>query len=508
MKLLVYILLSFAVIFAGYTVTVPAQETTWELPPSSTQLEMDPTIVPIGKGSVFVPAMTDPDNEPNYGVLNDDGNFIDAPMGHRIPLEPGIYTVVYGSGTLDQMMKKKVKVVEASTTLIKPDWAGLVIEVINESRSKVREYYELLDLRNGVSYGIGQGVEQGLDEQLRTWILPPGQYKIVKPGGNITDLQNFGTIRLMPGELAHTVLVIDSDTMNFLGFGYRTDVRQMTKTDRKWTTLSELAGNALLNYTPTTSSSTESEGSFTATVQWLNDIRYENGRHIIPIWSNIEEGLSMQEDRLLRKYTDKAEIKLTYIYRFTNLLSPYIRAAAESRFFATSLHFEEPTDYQKTSSPGDTTSIFGADNIKLAGAFSPIYLKQGFGINSILVKSMPLNVNLRGGYGARQTMSRNAYTFNNETNVLSYIPKAKITGVEFLLLGDLRLGKYILFDTEFDILMPESNRKSWVYDGENRLRLSLTSSVSLLFTMEFWKYENMDEIQTRYQTLLRFSKYL
>ena len=508
MKRLFYILTVVVVLFAGYGIAVHAQETTWELPPSSTQLEMDPTIVPIGKGSVFVPAMTDPDNEPNYGVLSEDGDFIDAPMGHRIPLEPGIYTVVYGSGTLDQMMKKKVKVVEAATTLIKPDWAGLVIDVINESRTKVREYYEVLDLRTGVSFGIGQGVEQGLDEQLRTWILPPGQYKIVKPGGNITDLQNFGTIRIMPGELAHAILVIDSDTTNFLGFGYRANVRQMTRTNKRWTTLSELAGNALLNYSPSTNTSTESEGSFTSTIQWLTDARYENGRHIFPLWLNIEAGLSMQEDRVLRKYTDKAEIKLTYIYRFTNLLSPYIRAAAESRFFATSLHMEEPIDFQKELPSGETLSIFGADNIKLASAFSPIYLKQGFGINSILIKSMPLNVNLRGGYGARQTVSRDAYTFNSETNILSLLPKAKITGVEFLLLGDLRLGKYILFDTEFDILMPKSNRNSWVYDGENRLRLSLTSSVSLLFTMEFWKYENMDEIQTRYQTLLRFSKYL
>ena len=488
---------------AGYT-----QETTWESPPRAIQLDMDDTIIPVGKGAVFCPSMTDSENEPNYGVLREGEIVNDSPTGHRIPLEPGFYTVVYGSGTLDQMMQKKIKVVEGSTTLIKPDWSGLVIEVINESRTKVREYYELLDLKTGLSLGINQGVEQGLDEQLRTWILPPGQYKVVKPGGNITDLMNFGTIRLMPGELTHAVLVIDSKSLNFLGFGYRSDVRQMVQADKKWTTLSELAGNALLNYVPASESVSESEASFTATVQWLNDYRFESGRHVIPIWSNLEEGLSMQEDKELRKYIDKAELKLTYIYRFTNILSPYIRAAAETRLFATSVRFDEPTDYFKATSGGDTLSIKGADKIELAGSFSPIYLKQGFGINSVLIKSMPLNLNLRGGYGARQTYSRDAFSFNNDTKLLSLIQEAKITGVEFLLLGDVRIGKYILFDTEFDILMPKSKSDSWVYDGENRLRISLTSSVSLLLTMEFWKFENMDKIQTRYQTLLRFSKYL
>ena len=49
---------------------------------------------------------------------------------------------------------------------------------------------------------------------------------------------------------------------------------------------------------------------------------------------------------------------------------------------------------------------------------------------------------------------------------------------------------------------------SWVYDGENRLRLNLTSHVSILLTVEYWKDESVKTPQTRYQTLLRFSKYL
>ena len=484
-----------------------AQESNWESPPISTQLEMDETIIPVGKGAVFVPYMTDPENEPVYGVLRDGKKVEDSATGRRIPLQAGVYTVVYGSGTLDQMMHKTVRVVEGGTTLIKPDWSGLVIDVINESRTKVREYYEILDLNTGISYGIGQGVEQGLDERLRTWILPPGRYKIVKPGGNINDLQNFGTIWLTPGDLVHAVLVIDSESLNFLGFGYRTDVRQMANLNRKWTTMSEIAGNALINYTPSSESGAESNKSFTATFQWLTDARYESGRHIIPIWSNLEEGLSMQKSNELRKYIDKAEFKLTYIYRFMNLLSPYVRTAAESRLFTTSLKFDDPTDYRKVSD-GDTVSVIGVKEIKFGGSLSPIYLKEGFGINSILIKSMPLNCNIRAGYGARQTYSRDSYLYNSDTNILTKIPNARTTGFELLLLGDIRIGKYILFDTELDVLMPKSKTSSWVYDADNRLRLNLTSNISLLITMEFWRYENMDKVQSRYQTLLRFSKFL
>jgi len=486
-----------------------AQETTWESAPISTQLEMDNTIVPVGKGAIFCPAMTAPDNEPVYGVLSGSKLVQDANMGHRIVLPPGIYSVVYGSGTTDQMMKKKVRVVEGATTLIYPDWSGLVIEVINESRTNIREYYELFDLKTGVSYGIGQGVEEGLDENIRSWILPPGLYKIVKPGDNVNAVVNFGTIRIMPGELVRATLVLDSNNLNFLGFGRITDVRQVMKRNRKWKAMSELSGNVLLNYIPSSESGEESDTNFTASVQSLTDARFQLRRHVIPIWSNLEEGLSMQKKRELQKYTDKAELRVTYIYRLSNFLSPYIRASGETRLFATHHRFEEPTDYARVSSKGDTLKMVeDATQVKLGGSLSPTLLKQGFGVTSTLIRSVPINLNLRSGYGARQTFSRKGYIFNTETKILSPIIETDITGMEFLMLGDIRFGRYVLLNTEFDILMPESKRDTWVYDGENRIRINLTSHVSLLIKIEYWKDENVEKMQTRYQTLIRFSKFL
>ena len=485
-----------------------AQETTWDSPPVSSQLEHDDTIVPIGKGSVFCPYMTDQENEPSYGVLQDGDIINHAPMGSRIPLAPGTYTVVYGSGTKDQMMQKRVRVEEGATTLIKPDWAGLVVDVIDESRTQVRDYYELLRLPDGRSYGIGQGIEQGLDERLRTWILPPGQYKIVKPGGNINDVVNFGTIRIETGELIRTVLVVDHTTGDFLGFGYRPDLRETAGiTSNVWQVRSELAGNALLSYYPSAQSGSDSDANFTATVQWLTDGRYESGNHIVPIWVNLEEGLSLNDNNDLTKYIDKAELKFTYIYRLMNLASPYVRFNVESRLFKTRHIFDEPTDYREISG-GDTLTVLAADDIKLANQFSPIVLKQGFGINSILIKTLPMNLNLRSGYGARQTYARNAKIYDSDTGILAPVQESKLTGAEFLLLGDVRIGRYFLLDMEFDILMPSSDSDSWIFDGENRLRFNLTSAVSLLLTMEYWRTEDFDETQTRYQTLLRFSKYL
>jgi hypothetical protein len=332
---------------------------------------------------------------------------------------------------------------------------------------------------------------------------------VVKPGDNINTVTNFGTILLLPGELVHANLVIDTKSGNFLGFGFVSDIRQGPRLNRRWETRSELSGNALLNYIPSSVSGMESNTNFTGTVQWLTDARYEWRNHIIPVWSNFEEGLSLQGKSDLRKYIDRAEIRLTYIYRLTDYINPYLRFSVETSFFKTSHRFENPTTYTELDAKGNTVRIVrDADRIKLAGALSPIYLKQGLGATSTLVKSVPVNFNLRSGYGARQTYPRGSFIYNTDTKVLVPVMKSSLTGMEFLLLGDMRLGRYVLFTTQFDILMPKTSTKSWVFDGENRLRLNLTGNVSILFTHEYWREETLRKNQSSYQTLLRFSRFL
>lgn len=486
-----------------------AQESTWSYPAVSIQLELDNILVPVGKGAIFCPAMTDPDREPVYRVLRDGEPVEDASMGHRITLEPGIYTVLIGSGAVNQLIHKTVIVQEGATTVIKPDWSGLVIDVVNESRTPLREYYELYNLDTQNYYGTGQGADVELDEQPLTWLLPAGRYKVVKPGGNITSVVNFGTILLLPGELARANLVIDSQTGNFFGFGYLVDITPIRQAATPWRMRNELSGNILLNYSPTSETGSESKASFTSTIQWLTDTRFEWGNNDIPVWANIEEGLSMENDRVLRKYIDRAELRLTYIYRFSDIASPYVRTTAETRLFPTYIRFPKPTDFAEVNTRGDTLQVIrGAQDARLGGAFSPIYMKQGFGLTSILMRSLPVNLNLRTGYGFRWTFARDARIYNTDKKVLNHLVQTKTSGIEMLLLGDFRIGRYISFSNDLDILIPKRQTENWIYDGENRFRINLTSNVSLLFTMEYWKDENVRNTQYRYQTLLRFSTFL
>ena len=486
-------------------------ETTWESPPVSTQLLMDDTIIPVGKGAIFCPVMTQEEDEPPYGIIRNGSRVDDALMGTRIVLAPGTYDVVLGSGTIDQMIRRRVRVEESATTLIKPEWSGLVVEVINDSRASVRESYEILDTTSGRSYGLGQGVSEDLDEQLRTWILPPGLYKLVKPGDNLNAVVNFGTVRLLAGELVRTHLVIDEESGAFVGFGQVLDVRQSARSRRlgPWVSRTEISGNMLLNYTPASQAGGASEAGLAASVQLLSDARYQSGRHIIPIWANLEEGLSVNRDREVSKFADKGELKVTYIYRLRRWFSPYLRGAVETRFFPTEHRFGDPTDYVELNAKGDTVrSVQAADEIRLANSFSPINLKRGAGVTATLVQTIPMNFIVRGGYGARQSFRRGALAFDPVSRTLSPLPEVDITGMELLTLADVRLGRYIVFDSEFDMLMPASDSDTWLYDSDNRFRINLTRHVNVVLQFEFWRHEDSMDVQTRLQALLRFSKNL
>ena len=116
---------------------------TWIAPPGRGQLEQDPTLIPKGKGFIFVPTMTGSLNEPSFLVLQGNKPIREASPGTGVLLSPGNYELLVGSGTDLQMMSRTVPIREGMTTLIKPFWAGLVINVMSENRTSINESYEL-----------------------------------------------------------------------------------------------------------------------------------------------------------------------------------------------------------------------------------------------------------------------------------------------------------------------------------------------------------------------------
>ncbi len=98
---------------------------TWDVPPSSQQMEALESFVPIGKGGIFVPHSPPQRASPRVLVLDSIGHTVISGNPCRtFSVEPGAYTVVLGSAAHQQRIVRKVTV-RRRTVPIMPDWAGL-----------------------------------------------------------------------------------------------------------------------------------------------------------------------------------------------------------------------------------------------------------------------------------------------------------------------------------------------------------------------------------------------
>ena len=142
--------------------------------------------------------------------------------------------------------------------------------------------------------------------------------------------------------------------------------------------------------------------------------------------------------------------------------------------------FDQPRIFTKLNAQGDTLSeARNASEVTLSPSFFPLRLRQGVGINSQLIQTFPLNLDVRIGLGARQTFVSDSFELAGNDSSAIELKNASSTGIEALLITDARLAKAINFDSEFDILIPSTDTDEWVFSWENRLRIFLTSFINL-----------------------------
>ena len=479
-----------------------ADESTWITAPTRGQLELDPTLIPKGKGMLFVPTMTSSPREPNFLVFQGGREIAEATTGSGVLLSPGIYKVMIGSGSMDQMVRRKVEVVEGYTTLMKPVWSGLVIDVIDQNRTSTNDSYELFGLSNQENYGIGFGVEEERGESVRTWLLPPGVYEVVRVGDNISTTRKF-SVRLEPGELVQRNLVVETQTGHFIGFYPQSSQLRTSQLGSHWKSSWELSGSTLFNTSQNTTGEDRASISFSGQV--LQRSRYNSERHLFILRLILEEGLTKEERRAFRKSIDELEVRGTYIYRLLVGIGPYLRGVLNTKLLASEVLYDNPRTLHTINAEGDTTEILtGVTEFTLSPSLNPLHLRQGIGINSQLIRSFPVNVDLRIGLGARQTYVSDTFALSTDRSIVRILENSSSTGFEALLVMDARLSRFASLDSEFDILMPSFNTGSWDLNWENRFRLVLSRYVNMDIVVDLKRDKEIKRLQSREQVLLRF----
>ena len=518
----------------------PERHAGWELPSPKMQEEMDPLLIPVNKGAIFVPAMTSPAAEPYYLVFDQAGQLIaERPTGMKTIVPPGEYTIRIGSGVVGQMLEAPVRVVEGRSAIVDPGWAGLVVRVVDERNTPFRGSYELIRLPDNQDFGIGLGADFERGETLRTWLLPPGRYMIVKTGENYRARTNFLTVRLLPGELVHFTLVQHTGedeparAGEFLGGGAVDRGEADTKL-RNWKLGLLVGGNFEFDradHVP----GREFGNTLNLGLYLDGTVRYNREGHVLYGRLEFEHGRQKTPTGDFDPRTDEVDFDAVYIYRIVPWFGPYIRAGYEGQIFPSYVDFGGDREYVRYFD--GPHSPIGPARLKLKTEITDFFgrneLDEGAGFSFDISPSYMLTLDLRVGFGALQVLTHGLFREVGCSDVLSprseseddfcaapgagdvnyflEVENSYRFGPEASLVGFGRFTRWISVTTEFKFLqpIPESAELEWqdpIFKWQMTVGLRLVSFASVNYIIDLTLDRELEEeLQVRQRILLRLS---
>ncbi len=479
----------------------------------SAQYQSDRTVVPIGKGAIFLPALsTKPHREPGIRVLRAGRLVASGAMGQRIALPPGDYEVVFGSGSVSQGLVRQVTVTEDKTSVVKPNWATLDISVMNSKFIPFPGSYEIIRMGSQDYLGAGFGVDEQIGQTTQVWLLTPGLYKIVRPGSTYRARTDFSTVLLLPGMAVNYNLILDEITANFLGAGVAMAAPKASSTS-PWQLRSSIGGSVLLTRRSEGYSSAVTGSGLNVDLFSDHRLRFTKRAHLWTTRLEVEEGQTLQPtigpdnkpgdllDGRLQSVKDRLYFNTMYIYQALPWVGPYLRVGAETALFYRETWFAKPTEVVVQDVDGkEIDRLRGPENkgessITLAGPFSPVQLKEGVGVNFSIQRGSSLDLNLRTGLGSRQYFARDQLVPHDNSATTPFevreVATTTITGVEMSAIGILRLTRYLQGSTEMDMLIPFEGFRSTQLTWRNALSLRLGTFATLTYTLNVVRQPNV-----------------
>lgn len=495
---------------------------TWLAPSPREQLIRESRRDLVGMGRLFLPAMSSSEAEPFYTLLSEDGetNFFER-MGSSIYLSPGKYTLQYGSGTEAQKMTRELEIVRDQTKIIEPDWGGLRVRIIDENREPLDSQYEVFAVKDAESYGYGQGALEELGEQLQTWLLRPGTYKLVLNNYPFYTLEDFVTVDVIKGELRTITLVIDSETNSLKGAGIVEGMEQ-TREMRDWRLSSTVHGsfnltrdNRIDRDNPTV--------IYTFNTQFDNRLSLDRYPYLYTVHNLTDLGISKERDEDFRISADSFKLRNTGIYYLARFIGVYARADMETHFFDEYAYKSETTDIEVLDADGDLIRYLeDLNRFRVKPSFFPLVFREGLGLNIRPLNRPRASLNIRFGFGMRQDIYRNVYRYEGTKTKINEdtgeeetferyqeIESSYREGTEMSLLANIHLPYNISYSTTADILIPFASSESVSYNWENIFSVRLIRQVSIDYKLNLaYNKDVRDYTEVLHNTFIRLTYFL
>ncbi|MDB5103843.1 MAG: ABC-type uncharacterized transport system, auxiliary component [Fibrobacteres bacterium] len=440
--------------------TVPKERrnNNWLAPSVEEQLARERTLIPLGKGAVFVPTYSESRREPEVSVFSPSGRQVKSGQtGQRILLDSGSYTLRIGSGTKVQQIPVKVRVEEGHTAVVEPDWGGLIVETLTGEGEYIDGQYEVIRMEKWINYGKGHGLKEERLQDIKAWILPPGLYRISKPGEGFNSLRNYITVQINPGELSHVEVIYDKVVGGDIISGGLKALNARLTVGRNWSYGLRAGGNVNLTR------KTDDAGIRQEGMQVFSDLRlralYDNIRYLGTSELLLQDNFSKERGRRFSVTSDIAELRTTWIRRLNNWLGPYVRGTVDTRLFP--IHADKDTVLIETMVDSSGTMVRRTvedtgGSFLVAPSFDPINLREGIGVNIEFISKYYLEATAQAGFGGRQTFADGSYTANPEGNY-ELTESTNEIGAEGTLNSTMRLGSQVTLDLRLEMFAPNAN---------------------------------------------------
>ena len=488
----------------------------WLAPEPAEQLAEDETSIPPGFGAIFVPALTDGDSEPEALVMRGEQPVAIGRNGSRIVLEPGAYTVLVGSGPTPQMTAQAVEVASGETILVPVRWGGLRIEVVDESNLPHRGAYELIRVFDLQPYIVGFGADRLQGEPLLTTLMPPGLYRIVKPGSSYRVRTDFATVVVPEGGLVHFKLVMNRDTGRFRGAGVVTAEDLGEAVDESAWIHRYAIGLAAPFTLHRNVVGERNETTVGAEGAFDSYLTYEQEGHLFSSVLEFEAGFERIKPEASaaipwRKTRDRLRIDLLYSRLVNPRFGPYVRLSLRTGLFDSNTLATEALTVAREYADGRRTLEFVPANstFRTGDPFSPPVIREGVGVNARLLRGRASRLDWRVGVGLRQNRFGGAFFLDDDpqTPEVEYVQALSFNseGVETTLVGAFRF-RVFLYTTTLDLFSDLGAAFEPTIDWRSTLSWRLTGDLALDYRVDLlWLPQVSDQNQTSQSLLFRYS---
>lgn len=451
-------------------------------------------------------------------------------MNSVMTLIPGRYRVTLGElGDVPVIVEVKPK----QRSILKPNWGELQVVILDASQTRVRMGYDIwvrnkdsqgYEMYNGGMISLGDDEIGGVD---KLWILPPGHYLIKLGGGSWSDLRNFATVPIAPGDRKTLTMIVDpaGETDFLIGAGVfgDEDLGYNTKRLHKGAihaNLSLSSNNNVDKNKPTITSNLSAQ--FDNSIDTRLRIRpfHLTMRSLYDLGINLTTGDDIRFN--LDDYTLKS-VLLLYPFEtkaFLKNFAFYGRADQSTHFFDEQTYFSENKNYILHDTEGTEVSRrYDQPSLKTKIALYPLRLKEGTGLTYRFYLGNNSWMSLRGGYGWQQDINNRSYVYKNSSNEVidgvsysfdNYEEEAdRISkGIEStVILSAVNLLRVFTINSTLDVLFPMSTAESsYRLENENRLNIRLFRNISIDMKMNIqYDKEIKPWVVYDYSSFLRLS---